>query len=172
MKNLSFLVLLFSLVWGPTELFAQDNAAVDSVKVAQLLEAFTTSLQLDETQQGQVEEILSQTAQSLAGIRHLKSENIQLFRQQRRPIMQQMRQDMESVLDAEQQATFEAAMAQRQQNRSQKGKGKSASGRTGSQASGSTTTPLPVGAEVLSRSLDFLFEEVLTPTVRSQTQRP
>lgn len=162
MKTISFLlaILAVNLCFGQ---------GPDSTKVQALYDAFNENLSLRAEQQQPVLDILYATAEELSANHSQKQTDVQAFRQQKKQIHQNMRSQMGSVLDVEQMAIFEAAMQQRRAAR--KGKG----GKKGKQATNSPNTTLDVaspanqiGVDALSRSLDFLFEEVLTPTVRNK----
>ena len=139
----------------------------DSLRVEELLNAFQTSLSLDEIQTEEVRSILYQTSSSMEEIRHLKSENQQAFRQQRQSVRMQFRSDMSDVLTEDQYQTFETALAQRRQNR----KGGKRPGQAQRNQPIQNANSQNLGAETLSRSLDFLFNEVLTPTVRNKVNQ-
>ncbi len=162
MKTISFIlaILAVNLCFGQ---------GPDSTKVQELYNAFNENLSLREEQQQPVLDLLHATAEELRANHSQRQTDVQAFRQQKKQIHQNMRSQMGSILDAEQMAIFEAAMQQRRAAR--KGKG----GKKGKQAGNAPNTNLDVaspanqlGVDALARSLDFLFEEVLTPTVRNK----
>ncbi|MEM6343965.1 MAG: hypothetical protein AAF927_08795 [Bacteroidota bacterium] len=164
MKTISFIlaILAVNLCFGQ---------GPDSTKVQELYSAFNENLALRAEQQQPVLDLLYATAAELSANYSLKQSDVQAFRQQKKQIHQNMRNQMGAILDAEQMATFEAAIQQRRATR----KGKS--GKKGKQAGNSPNTNLELappanqlGVDALARSIDFLFDEVLTPTVRNRVK--
>ncbi|MFK7925879.1 MAG: hypothetical protein AB8H47_28280 [Bacteroidia bacterium] len=141
----------------------------DSTKVQELYNAFNENLSLREEQQQPVLDILHETGSQLRDAQSLKQSDVQAFRQQKRTIHQEMRSQMASVLDEDQRIMFEAAMEQRRSVRQGRGgkKGKKSQGNGATQIE-SLPPAKQMGVDALSRSLDFLFEEVLRPTVRNK----
>lgn len=158
MKTICFILAAFAvnlcLAQGP-----------DSAKVQQLYDAFNENLSLRAEQQQTVLDILHDTAAQLRDKQSLKQSDVQAFRKEKRAIHQQMRSQMGSVLDDEQMVMFETAMAQRRSRGGKKGKKPQGNGATELE---SLPPAKQMGVDALSRSLDFLFEEVLRPTVRNK----
>ncbi|MEL6842041.1 MAG: hypothetical protein AAFP02_02415, partial [Bacteroidota bacterium] len=106
MKRIFLMIVCFASM----SVFAQE---ADSAKVQQLYAAFSENLALSEAQQQPMLDLLYATSAQLVSNRAQKQSNPQVFRQQKRTIMQGMRTEMSSILDAEQMQIFEAAMQQR-----------------------------------------------------------
>lgn len=162
MKTISFILAIIAV----NLCFAQGP---DSAKVQALYDAFNENLSLREEQQQPVMDLLHDTAAQLRECQSLKQSDIQAFRQKKRSIHQQMQSQMSVILDEDQNIMFETAMAQRRnarQNRNGK-KGKKAQSNGATQLD-SMPPAQQMGVDALSRSLDFLFDEVLRPTVRNK----
>jgi len=162
MKTISFILAMLAV----NLCFGQGP---DSTKVQALYNAFNENLSLREEQQQPVLDILHDTAAQLRESQSLKQSDVKAFRQKKRAIHQQMQSQMSSVLDEEQRIMFETAMAARRNARQGRG------GKKGNKTQSSGATQLEslppaqqMGVDALSRSLDFLFEEVLRPTVRNK----